>query len=124
MEVILGPAYYSRIYISDDGDFEKSVNNLLSRTIYQSYDYSALDTGDLTPEDEHGKKSIDILDVMSSLSEIEIDLYASSWGQLEDAHDMFKFSLEISAVQDIPKGKFTLRLVNYDWKKSLSIFID
>ena len=124
VEVILGPAYYSRIRISDDGAFEKDISNDLNRAIYLGYGSSYYDIGDLTPEDEQGKKPIDTLDVMSSLSEIEIDMYASSWGPLANAHDMFKFSLEISAVQDIPKGKFTLLLVNYDRKKSLSTIID
>ena len=114
MEVLLGPAYYSRIRISDDGDFEKNINNNFNRAIYFSYGYSYYDIGDITPEDGHGKKPIDTLDVMSFLSEIEIYMYASSWGPLADAHDMFKFSLEISAVETIPKGKFTFILETFN----------
>ena len=115
LEVILGPqnAAIIDMYDFSTRDNLVSVNNQFTRAIYSgylgksyAYYYDNIDTMGLEPGDEIGKKPIDILDVVTIGSKISISAFGFEFlPSISEAHDMFKFSIEISAVESVPKGK-------------------
>lgn len=121
LEVILGPQNTAGIEMFDIGAFESlvRVSNQFARNIYSEYlpesiqyyyqYYTDDDIMGLEPSDEIGKKPIPLLDLLTKGSKLNIEPFGFKFSPtIEEAYDMFKFSIEISAVESVPKGKFIL----------------
>ena len=108
MEVILGPAKTAFIaFYEPSSDLNPiAIHNEFTRAIYGYDYYDRFDTTGFEPADELGKKPLDLLDMITSSSEVTVEIAAFPFfGTIAEAYDKFKFSIEISAIEAVPQGK-------------------